>query len=207
MRRFGNAAAALAALPDLARRGGGAVAAAAQPRAMPSARSPRVERGRALPVPRTGPAIRALLAEIDDAPPMLIAQRRLALLERSRASRSSARATPRPRRVASRASLAHALGQRGLRGGLRPGARDRRRGARRRARRRHDRRDRQRHRHRLSARARRAAGAIAERGPAARRAAAGHRAARAPLPQPQPDHRRARRAARWWSRRRRGPAR
>ena len=112
---------------------------------------------------------------------------------RGRRSRWSARATPRPRRAASRASWRRSLAQRGLRRRLRAGARDRHRGAcGMRIEGGHDRGDRGRHRHRLSARERRAAAARSRARPAARRAAARHRAARAPFPLSQPDHRRPR---------------
>nr|WP_299595657.1 DNA-processing protein DprA [Sphingomonas bacterium] len=79
--RFGSAAAALAAVPDLARRGGG------KPPVIPSRADAErelaaVARLGARHLFRGGPFYPALLAEIDTAPPALIVAGRLDLLDR-----------------------------------------------------------------------------------------------------------------------------
>ncbi|HEU4704290.1 MAG TPA: DNA-processing protein DprA [Sphingomicrobium sp.] len=109
--RFGNAAAALAAVPDLARRGGGR-APSLSSRADAEREIARVEAlgGRYLALgqglyPR-------LLAAMDDAPPLLVAKGQLGLLERTAVAIVGARnASAAACRFAR--GLAHGLGQQG----------------------------------------------------------------------------------------------
>jgi len=109
--RFGTAAAALAAVPDLARRGGGRAPSLVSP----ADAEREVERSEALGArylvlgqglyPR-------LLAEMDDAPPLLIAKGQLGLLERVAVAIVGARnASAAACRFAR--GLAHGLGQQG----------------------------------------------------------------------------------------------
>ncbi len=99
--RFGTAAVALAAIPDLARRGGGKV-----PRLMSSAEAEqeaaRVEKLGARYLASLGQGLYpSLLAEMDDAPPLLIATGDLSCSTGAR-WRSSAPATLRLLRAVSR---------------------------------------------------------------------------------------------------------
>lgn len=112
IQRFGSAEAALAAIPDLARRGGGS------PPRLVSADEAARERAR---VEKLGGRYLvlgqglypSLLAELDDAPPLLIAKGNLALLDRPAVAIVGARnASAAASRFAR--SLAHDLGQEGL---------------------------------------------------------------------------------------------
>lgn len=155
LRRFGHAGAALEALPDLARRGGGGYRIAPED---------RVARG----VPAVAPCARylfhdaadypPLLAELDSAPPILTVRGDAALAQRPcvaivGARNASAAAVKLARQFAG--DLAEA----GFTVGFGPGAGDRRGRPPRRAAGRDHRRDRQRDRRHLSARTRRLAGA------------------------------------------------
>ena len=112
IQRFGSAEAALQAIPDLARRGGGS-----PPRLVTAEEAERerarVEKlgGRYLLLGRG--LYPSLLAELDDAPPLLIAKGNLALLDRPAVAMVGARnASAAACRFAR--SLAHDLGQEGL---------------------------------------------------------------------------------------------
>ncbi|ATE67535.1 DNA-protecting protein DprA [Rhizorhabdus dicambivorans] len=111
MRRFGSGAAALAALPDLARRGGGAAPA------IPSAESAgsemaRVERLGGAHLFRGEPGYPALLDQIDTAPPVLTLMGDRTLLDRPAiaivGARNASGAAVRFARM-----LAHGLSERG----------------------------------------------------------------------------------------------
>ena len=110
--RFGSAAAALEAIPDLARRGGGA------PPRLCSAQDAERERAK---VEKLGARYLTLgqglyprlLAELDDAPPLLVARGNLALLDKQSVAIVGARnASAAACRFAR--GLAHDLGQQGL---------------------------------------------------------------------------------------------
>jgi hypothetical protein len=101
--RFSSASAALAGVPDLARRGGGRA---------PSLHSRDVAEREIAKVEKLGAKYLALgqglyprlLAELENAPPLLMAKGNLTTWSTGRRWRSSARATPRRRRAASRAA-------------------------------------------------------------------------------------------------------
>jgi DNA processing protein len=82
LRRYGSAAAALEALPDLARRGGRA-ATKPYPRAEAERELMRVEAAGARLVAWGEPDYPALLAELDDAPPLITLKGRAELAQRS----------------------------------------------------------------------------------------------------------------------------
>ncbi|MEO8176682.1 MAG: DNA-processing protein DprA [Sphingomicrobium sp.] len=109
--RFGDAAAALAAVPDLARRGGGR-APSLFSRADAEREIDRVERLGARYIVLGQGLYPRLLAELDDAPPLLIAKGQLALLEPTAVAIVGARnASAAACRFAR--GLAHGLGQHG----------------------------------------------------------------------------------------------
>ena len=110
--RFGSAGAALEAIPDLARRGGGS-----PPRLMSQSEAEkervRVEKLGARYLALGQGLYPSLLAELDDAPPLLIAKGNLALLDEPTVAIVGARnASAAACRYAR--SLAHDLGQEGL---------------------------------------------------------------------------------------------
>lgn len=110
--RFGSPGAALAAIPDLARRGGGSA-----PRLITSGEAEgeaaRVEKLGALYLMLGRGSYPALLAEMDDAPPLLIAKGNLDLLERRTVAMVGARnASAAACRFAR--GLAHDLGAEGV---------------------------------------------------------------------------------------------
>ena len=112
LQRFGTASAALAALPDLARRGGGAA-----PRIASSVEAEReaasVERLGARYLVLGHALYPRLLAELEDAPPLLIAKGDLRLLDRAAVAMVGARnASAAACRFAR--GLAHDLGAEGL---------------------------------------------------------------------------------------------
>jgi len=109
--RFGNAEAALAAVPDLARRGGGR-APSLFSRADAEREIARVEALGARYVILGQGLYPRLLAEMDDAPPLLMAKGQLGLLERTAVAIVGARnASAAACRFAR--GLAHGLGQQG----------------------------------------------------------------------------------------------
>jgi DNA processing protein len=113
LRRFGSARAALEALPELARRGGGA----RTPRLFPKAEAEReietLDRLGARLVGRDEPAYPAALAAIDDAPPLLSLKGDAALLGRQAAAIVGARnASANGRRLAE--DIARELGAAGF---------------------------------------------------------------------------------------------
>ena len=126
--RFGTAAAALAAVPDLARRGGGKAPALRSREPTPSGRS-RGSRSSARKFLMLGQGLYPrLLAELEDAPPLLIAKGDLGLLDRQAVAIVGARnASAAACRFAR--GLAHDLGRHGARGRVGTGAGDRQRGA------------------------------------------------------------------------------
>ena len=110
--RFGTAAAALAAVPDLARRGGGK-APALRTRADAEREVARVEKFGARFLALGQGLYPPLLAEIEDAPPLLIVRGDLKLLDRQSVAIVGARnASAAACRFAR--GLAHELGQEGL---------------------------------------------------------------------------------------------
>ena len=109
--RFGNAAAALAAVPDLARRGGGR-APSLSSRADAEQEIARVEALGARYLVLGQGLYPRLLTEMDDAPPLLMAKGQLGLLERAAVAIVGARnASAAACRFAR--GLAHGLGQQG----------------------------------------------------------------------------------------------
>jgi DNA processing protein len=110
--RFGGAAAALAAVPDLARRGGGKTPQL-QPRADAEREIAKVDKFGARYVALGQGLYPRLLAELEDAPPLLIAKGDLNLLDRMAVAIVGARnASAAACRFAR--GLAHDLGQRDL---------------------------------------------------------------------------------------------
>ena len=109
--RFGNAAAALAAVPDLARRGGGRAPNLVS-RADAEREIERVEQLGARYLVIGQGLYPRLLAEMDDAPPLLMAKGQLGLLERTAVAIVGARNASAAACRFSR-GLAHGLGQQG----------------------------------------------------------------------------------------------
>jgi DNA processing protein len=110
--RFGSAAAALAAVPDLARRGGGKVPALWS-RDQAEREIAKVEKLGARFLSLGQGLYPALLAELEDAPPLLIAKGNLTLLDKPAVAIVGARnASAAACRFAR--GLAHGLGQHGL---------------------------------------------------------------------------------------------
>lgn len=110
--RFGSAAAALQAIPDLARRGGGKIPALFS-REQAEREVVRVENLGARYLALGQGLYPSLLAELDDAPPLLIAKGNLGLLDRPAVAIVGARnASAAACRFAR--GLAHDLGQQGL---------------------------------------------------------------------------------------------
>ena len=111
--RFGTPAAALDAVPDLARRGGGKAPALCDREPTPSARSREVEKLGAKYLALGQGLYPRLLAELEDAPPLLIAKGNLNLLDRPAVAIVGARnASAAACRFAR--GLAHDLGAAGL---------------------------------------------------------------------------------------------